>query len=247
MRHAIHLAFLLLAVVMAPSGCGKRDSVSATRLTAQSVKVDATSAFADVLGPGPTTMPDGKPVTFDAYLLGQLSLPSGQIIAADGFIMFGAKPFARTVKPGSYPVTVAVALLGNDQRIAFAQIRFADRRVATWEMALTPGQDPFKLKADEIYCYGVDSGTGSFADPGAQALLSTRDASQLVDEATEEMKKVDEPTREWVVIDTPTGSAALFSSGWGDGGYASYFGLDKNGEPVTLVTDFQVIDWKRRP
>ena len=62
-----------------------------------------------------------------------------------------------------------------------------------------------------------------------------------------EMKKTYVPTRDWVIINTPKGSAALFSSGWGDGGYASYFGLDQNNEPVTLVTDFQVIEWKRRP
>ncbi len=247
MRHELRVILIVLGVAVDVSGCGKGGGVSDSRFTAQSVKVDAGSAFADVLGPGPITMPDGKAVTFDCYLLGQLSLPSGKVVAADGFIMFGAKPFTRSVKPGSYPVTVAVALLGNDQRIAFAQLRFSDRRVAKWEMALTPGQDPTKLKADEIYCYGVDSGTGSFADPGAQEVLSARDARKLVDDAMAEMKKTYVPTRDWVIINTPKGSAALFSSGWGDGGYASYFGLDQNNEPVTLVTDFQVIEWKRRP
>jgi len=162
------------------------------------------------------------------------------------FLRPDAKPFSRTVKPGAYPVTVAVAQLGGDQRIAFAQIRFLDRRISKWEMAVTDGQDPSKLKEDEIYAYGVDSGTGSFADIGAQEVLSARDARKLVDDVMKEMKKVYEPTRDWVVVNTPKGSAALFSSGWGDGGYASYFGLDDNGEPVVLVTDFQVIDWKRR-
>jgi len=32
-----------------------------------------------------------------------------------------------------------------------------------------------------------------------------------------------------------------FSSGWGDGRYASFFGYDMQGEPVCLVTDFQVL------
>lgn len=258
-----HVAFpatiLFLGAFAGMSGCGKGNNVSeslsttvsntlnGSKLTAQRVKVDAASTFADVLGPGPTTMPDGKTVKFDAYLLGQLSLPSGRIVAADGFIMFGVKPFTRSVKAGSYPVTIAVALLDDDQRIAFAQIRFSGHRVARWEMAVTSGQDPSKLKPDEMYAYGVDSGTGSFADPGAQEVLSADDANKLVDAAMEQMKNVNEPTRDWVLIDTPKGSAALFSSGWGDGGYASYFGLDDAGEPAALITDFQVIDWERRP
>jgi len=247
MRKIIYTACALLCGAVALCGCGKGDGVSGNNeLVAQSVKVDAASALGDVLGSGPIATPDGKTVTVDGYLIGQLSLPSGRIVAADGFIMFDAKPFSRTVKPGAYPVTVAVAQLGGDQRIAFAQIRFLDRRISKWEMAVTDGQDPSKLKEDEIYAYGVDSGTGSFADIGAQEVLSARDARKLVDDVMKEMKKVYEPTRDWVVVNTPKGSAVLFSSGWGDGGYASYFGLDDNGEPVVLVTDFQVIDWKRR-
>jgi hypothetical protein len=247
MRHVINVIWLFLCAALAVSGCGKDDSASGTKLTAKRMKMENTSAFADVLGPGPFTMPDGKAVTFDVYLLGQLSLPSGRIVAADGFIMFDAKPFSRSVKPGSYPVTVAVALLGNDQRIAFAQIRFSEQRVAKWEMAVKPGQDPAKLEAGETCGYGVDSGTGSFADPGAQDVLSARSSRSLVKQAMTEMKKVREPTRDWVLIDTPNGSAALFSSGWGDGGYASYFGLNERGEAVALVTDFEVMNWNRRP
>jgi len=39
----------------------------------------------------------------------------------------------------------------------------------------------------------------------------------------------------------------MFSSGFGDGFYASYFGLDASGEVVALVTDFAVVDWDARP
>jgi hypothetical protein len=247
MQYTIQFVCLLLCAAIAVSGCTKDGDLSETKLTAQRVKMDDIAAFPDVIGPGLTTTPDGKTVSFDVFLLGQLSLPSGQIVAADGFIMDRIKPFTRSVKPGSYPMTVAVARLGNDQRIAFAQIRFSDRSVARWEMALTPGQDPAKLKAGEIYCFGVDSGTGSFADPGAQEILSGRDSDDVFDQATAEMKKVYEPTRDWVLIDMPKGSAALFSSGWGDGRYASYFGLDEADNPVALMTDFGVVDWKRRP
>jgi hypothetical protein len=38
-----------------------------------------------------------------------------------------------------------------------------------------------------------------------------------------------------------TPAIAMFQSGWGDGFYASYWGLDARGEPVCLVTDFSVL------
>jgi hypothetical protein len=34
----------------------------------------------------------------------------------------------------------------------------------------------------------------------------------------------------------------VFSSGWGDGSYPSYFGLDAEGTPLVLMTDFQILD-----
>jgi hypothetical protein len=71
--------------------------------------------------------------------------------------------------------------------------------------------------------------------------------------AMDEMKKVYKPTRDWtrVEIDLPrdggAGNAVLFSSGWGDGGYGSYWGFDRNGKLIALMTDFQVVDWPGRP
>jgi Protein of unknown function (DUF4241) len=35
----------------------------------------------------------------------------------------------------------------------------------------------------------------------------------------------------------------IFSAGWGDGFYASYWGLNAKGEPLKLVTDFNVLDF----
>nr|MCU0910302.1 DUF4241 domain-containing protein [Paracoccaceae bacterium] len=37
-------------------------------------------------------------------------------------------------------------------------------------------------------------------------------------------------------------SMAVFSSGWGDGWYASYWGFDQSGCLCALVTDFGVLD-----
>jgi hypothetical protein len=39
---------------------------------------------------------------------------------------------------------------------------------------------------------------------------------------------------------------AAFSTGVGDGRYASYIGFDAKGKPCRLVTDFALFDWKRK-
>jgi len=40
------------------------------------------------------------------------------------------------------------------------------------------------------------------------------------------------------IADQP-GNVAIFQAGWGDGFYAVYWGLDGQGKPVALLTDFQ--------
>ncbi len=43
---------------------------------------------------------------------------------------------------------------------------------------------------------------------------------------------------------------AIFWSGWGDGFYPVFWGLDKDGRPLVLLTDFQVTenaDGRREP
>jgi hypothetical protein len=41
---------------------------------------------------------------------------------------------------------------------------------------------------------------------------------------------------------TKPDNVAIFSSGWGDGVYTTYVGLDEHGEVVCLLTDFEIIE-----
>ena len=46
-----------------------------------------------------------------------------------------------------------------------------------------------------------------------------------------------------LLLDPSTGANMIaFESGWGDGRYASYWGLDRDGAPVCLLTDFEVVN-----
>src|SRR5262249_32622630 len=134
----------------------------------------------------------------------------------------------------------------TDERIAFAKLQFADASIARWEIATRPGQDPISLKPDEIFGYGVDSGTGCFADSEAYKLIGKAD-SEFSKKMMAESQKIYRHTRDWLSVETTAGVFAAFSSGFGDGFYASYFGYSATGAVVSLVTDFGLVKWVAMP
>jgi nucleoid DNA-binding protein len=205
------------------------------------------SAFIADLGDKLTLSRDKKPVTLIVYRLADFWLPSGRIVAGD-LMVGGGRPFVRAIPAGRYPLALAAARIGTDERIAFAILRFSRGVVAKWEVADTFGENPISamMKKKRKPGYGVDSGTGSFYDASVQQLLDdANDADAGVfEQVMEEMKGSYESTRSWVHIGSPNGSIAVFSSGFGDGYYSSYFGLDARGEAAMLVTDFGIVDWK---
>lgn len=197
----------------------------------------------------------GKTITetvpFKVIEAGTLKLPSGRISAADPFIALSdAKPFAQTVPSGAFPVRLAVAHFpAGGLRIAFARVDFSGAEVVRWSLAVPGGQDIATLKDDEIFGYGVDAGTGAFFDPaasGAAARLLAANPDAWKDWQTEGEANGPKVVGPYVfLLDLPLddANAIMFSSGWGDGFYASWFGYDADGNVAALVTDFLTIEW----
>ena len=199
------------------------------------------------LAEGTRAAEDGESVSLSLHALGDLVMPTGQIFACDPFLVSPDEgPFTRTVPPGRYPVLVNVARMQSyDERVAYAIVRVADTPPVRWELALLPGHDASELGDDEFFGYGVDSGTGCFMDAFAAERLEAR-AAEIGDnqDLEDEMVKTYVHTWAWVdfVLDPDTGANVIaFSSGWGDGMYPSYWGLDETGAVVCLVTDFGVL------
>lgn len=180
-------------------------------------------------------------------VLGPLPLPNGAVIATDPLVQPEREAFTRRVAPGDYPVTLYQA----QGRVALAELRFADGTPEHWELALVPGQDITTLKAGEIFGYPVDAGLGCFMDPAARAAMARREAQEQKrsrynnyydDVLAGELK---DSNLNWVMhrpLPDDPARVAVFSSGWGDGVYASYWGLDAAGQPLRLVTDFGIIE-----
>ncbi|BBL77010.1 DUF4241 domain-containing protein [Methylomagnum ishizawai] len=190
---------------------------------------------------------DGKEYGFEVVGIGLLTVASGRVAASDPFVDPAPPAFTRAVPPGNYPVQLAIARLPDgDERVAFARLVFqADGHIERWEMAVVAGQEVAMLQEEGYFGYGVDAGTGCFMDVEAgRHLSSSMDIDpDYFEELLDMMDATYKHTRSWLVF-TPSSASpcniACFSSGWGDGLYPSFFGLDRDGQAVALVTDFLV-------
>lgn len=177
--------------------------------------------------------------------IGELELPTGEIIACDPLITTDDWPaLARKVKPGRYPVTLFEA----QGRVAAAFLRFRSGVPVRWELAVLPGQDVSTLNGEQIFGYPVDAGLGSFMDKAAMALMTAAQDKLKPDQNYYDDVLAAEfaPNQDRFVMHHPDAAnpvnIAMFWSGWGDGFYPSFWGLDATGEPVVLMTDFGVLE-----
>jgi hypothetical protein len=192
---------------------------------------------------------------FEMYCIqiGNIDLPSGQIVACDPFVELVTNPFSKQVTPGKYPVLLNIAHYDNDdERVAYAVIKFNINEVVRWEMATQLGQTLDGLDDDEFVGYGVDSGTGSFMDKQTALSIITYEEENQKDnpdfyiylELEDRFDENYQDTRSWLVtsIKDKVDNFAIFSTGWGDGVYPSFWGFDENGDPSCLITDFLITE-----
>jgi Protein of unknown function (DUF4241) len=187
--------------------------------------------------------------TFDLYgvNIGKLKVPSGRIVACDPLhIEEYGKPFTQTFPKGEFPVQLAIGYLDGEEISAFARILFSNEPVEKWEFALLEGQSPLPVGGNKMHGFGVDAGIGIFLDEEA---VKAFDLSKTEDMYREVLKKMTEHYRvRWrhAMYDFGNHNLAAFSTGVGDGRYATYIGFDAKGQPCRLVTDFQIFDWREK-
>ena len=178
------------------------------------------------------------PIEMATKVIGELNVQTGRIVACDPFTTDFAtenEPLAGVAPRGVFPVEVAIANYDNhDARVACARVRFAGRAAVRWS---TPAQpDQFETADGSVDGYGVDSGTGCFFDASAIAEVESKTDAWLA-----AMEATSVPTWSWHVVGVGPANVVMFSTGAGDGIYASYWGFDGDGEVVELVTDFELL------
>jgi hypothetical protein len=196
-------------------------------------------------------------VTISTHQIGELVLTSGKIVPCDPLIVPDVRyHLIKTLNPGRYPIVVSLADFqpSGDNRFACALLKISDAQTVRWEVAYVSDPDPNQT-AERTY-YGVDAGTGCFADEDAAEILENLvslevrypekdDFELFCERATAEMIKNSfgkyPLTAGWADLKVSNDTEAniiMFSSGWGDGGYSSFWGYDADGNLTALVTDF---------
>ena len=179
--------------------------------------------------------------------IGKIKIASGHIIACDPLHTdeYGI-PFTQVFPTGEFPVQLSIAKLDSKEMIAFARINFSEEPVEKWGVALLPGQKPHPVGDEEIHGYGVDGGVGIFIDEEANKALDKNAVADFNGEVFKEMDKHYHNTWRYTMYDFGKNNLASFTTGLGDGSYATYIGFDTNGKPCRLLTDFRLFDWKSK-
>ncbi|WHO73862.1 DUF4241 domain-containing protein [Rhizobium sp. BT03] len=187
--------------------------------------------------------------SINAIHMGNVELTSGRIVAADPLAQPDRPALARTVAPGDYPVTLYQAF----GRIAAASMRFGEGKPDHWELAVVPGQDVATLKDGEIFGYPVDAGLGCYMDADTLELIGEREAQAQAQKPDADVNYYDDvlaadldANKGHYALHRPVagkrGNVAVFWSGWGDGFYPVFWGLDRDGRALVLLTDFNVVE-----
>jgi hypothetical protein len=187
------------------------------------------------------------PVTLSTHEVGRLFLTTGRVVACDPVVSADTEPYTVTLPPGGHPVVLSVAHFEDgDRRVAGVMLRVGEGRPVSWEMALLPGEDAAELGEGEVFGYGVDSSTGCLMDEEAARVLvdRTREDEDFFALVAAEMEKTYVDTCSWanILLDPAGLNVVIFSAGFGEGPYASYFGRDERGQVTRLVTDFAIFE-----
>ncbi|WP_095202698.1 DUF4241 domain-containing protein [Mesorhizobium carmichaelinearum] len=170
-----------------------------------------------------------------AITIGELELPTGEIVACDPLITgLGRPAFSRKVRPGRYPVT----MLQAQGRIAAAVLRFSPGLPVRWELATFVRDRPQAYKS-QFFEFIVDDAVASFMDKSFLTLMTNQE--ELDDYLADVACSLDRFGMDNPIDGNPL-NVAMFDTGFGDGGYRSFWGLNAIGEPLLLMTDFEVLE-----
>ncbi len=201
---------------------------------------------------------EGNPVSFQEYEIGNVSLPSGRIVACSRPFENSKPIFAQQVIPGEYPVVFAIG-----DYPAIACIKFSNGNVSKWEPARFDKPSPEMNELDEPDGFGTDIAEGCFSSPEALNQFLADETDELIDDKILNIYKQIE-SEVWGQIPgemtmkeakplisaawkgrlagtkfrqvaNGVGNAILFNTG-GDGFHPCYFGLDHCDKVVALVT-----------
>ena len=199
--------------------------------------------------------------SLDPVVLGRVLISSGRVVAGDVPMCFEmTAPFLRRVPPGEYEAVATIArphgrspadrpesgtgTMGYDPRVAYLGLLIADEKPVTFEYAVMERLYPNGRQNDEFEGFGVDVGPAGIMDAASLVQFSGElEDDDLSGTFYEELKARPETLGKAALVTLPWSPPvrlACADSGWGDGEYRSYWGLNSAGDPVQLIVDFDL-------
>jgi hypothetical protein len=158
--------------------------------------------------------------------VGTLNVSTGMLAVGDlAYSTNMLHAVGQRVPPGNYPAEVAVAFRRN----AAVRVRFSDQKVVKWH--------PADLGEDGGHVIGVDAGNAAIMDVSAILTLNGRDRERKFERYT----YAPERPRSLMLSLTAPNDTVVVDSGWGDGGYPVYWGVDASGKLAVLLVDFRLL------
>lgn len=200
-----------------------------------------------------------KDIKLDLLDIGEVNLSSGKILACDPLAYLyedKISPFIQTVKCGKYKVSLLI--IEDENRIAMIKVSFSDNIPKIYEIALTGGEDLSEIEEGDFFGYPVDAGMGCVCDyEAAEKYLDYENKlikemggnfnnryddlfEDLLEANAEKNPKYQRKCGDWLNynIDGSDLNIVMFTSGYGDGYYPSYFAYDENNEICAFYTLF---------
>ena len=169
----------------------------------------------------------------------RVRLAGGWLSAGSGFdVTSGWTDTWVRVRPKTLTAPVTLAVLNSPT---------SGRRVAFAELQLDVRHEPDRWVRERSLSIGTDGGDGGFLGGGA-TVPSLDDAESLADDALHVWYPKNSTDYSNICLRRiePTGviSGVDFATGYGDGGYPTFLGLDKTGAVVSVVNFGYVLPWR---
>lgn len=195
---------------------------SLRKLSAEEAKFDGDKLFTA----GRAVKLKKKTSAVEVRTVGMLNVTTGILVVGD----FAYDPsvlsaVGQRVPPGNYPTDVAIVFGRN----AAMRVCFSDQNVVKWH--------PADMGDEGGHVIGVDAGNAAIMDAAAILTVNARDKERTFDRYT----YAEERPRSLMLSLVGTNDTVVADSGWGDGGYPVYWGVDANQKPVVLLVDFRLL------
>ena len=195
--------------------------------------------------------------------IGACDLPSGKILVRDPLVYLGNKeeePYFQTVPSGSYNTEICVIKPNNYDCARYAAVRlcFSEERPVKFYEALIGNENIEEYNSENSVYFGfnVDAGLGCICDSVTHKLFcdwlekwneENPDSNEYDDYFSDlfaanykvhpEFQREGGDWLNWKIPGTEY-HIPIFQSGFGDGTYPVYFGIDKENNICQLVIQF---------